>query len=598
MNNKHSFYIPVMGLGFTIDTPMKVARYGISSVVSIIDDQLIEQFRLITSKRRKEPYSPISADDPDHRSKRISSYLNLMNKEVGDQITRLRQQAFEYGSDIVRYFELLPESSALKGMYRKMENAGGQLKAMLQEKLRKEITPGSIDVNIMTKVDKTNFDKDGNALPPEYSDALSALKGYAESELSSSIIFSAGLNPRLFSYCSKFRDFYPDDAGLIKKRIVLKVSDYRSALIQGKFLAKKGLWVSEFRVESGLNCGGHAFASGGQLLGPILEEFKLRRAELRDELYAMCLHYWSENGIYAGLINSDLRITAQGGLGTSEEHDFLLHHYGLDAAGWGSPFLLVPEAVSIDKDTQQKLANAKPENYYLSQASPLGVPFNNFRESTSIQLKDERIVKGKPGSPCYKKYLSFDTEFTEKPICSASREYQYKKLRQVDESDLNPVDKQKQKDLITEKECLCEGLAAGSLLANQVEPAHKLRAVAVCPGPNLAYFSGIFTLSQMVGHIYGRTNLGNNLTRPQMFIKEIQLNIAYLRSEIDRYSMKELENKRAYIEKFKQNLLLGLDYYYSILEKFPQKNRTKIEQGLRNFEDEIATIGNSLLIPA
>lgn len=50
------------------------------------------------------------------------------------------------------------------------------------------------------------------------------------------------------------------------KKVVIKVSDYRSALIQGKYLAKKGIWVSEFRIESGLNCGGHAFATDGYLL--------------------------------------------------------------------------------------------------------------------------------------------------------------------------------------------------------------------------------------------------------------------------------------------------------------------------------------------
>ena len=36
--NKHTFHIPVMGTGFTIDTPIKVAKYGISSVVSLVDD--------------------------------------------------------------------------------------------------------------------------------------------------------------------------------------------------------------------------------------------------------------------------------------------------------------------------------------------------------------------------------------------------------------------------------------------------------------------------------------------------------------------------------------------------------------------------------
>ena len=35
MSSVHNFYIPVMGTGFTIDTPLKVAKYGISSVVSL-----------------------------------------------------------------------------------------------------------------------------------------------------------------------------------------------------------------------------------------------------------------------------------------------------------------------------------------------------------------------------------------------------------------------------------------------------------------------------------------------------------------------------------------------------------------------------------
>ena len=45
MNAPHTFHIPVMGLAFTVDSPLKVARYGISSVVSIVDDILIEKMR-------------------------------------------------------------------------------------------------------------------------------------------------------------------------------------------------------------------------------------------------------------------------------------------------------------------------------------------------------------------------------------------------------------------------------------------------------------------------------------------------------------------------------------------------------------------------
>ena len=45
MNPAHTFHIPVMGLAYTIDSPVKVARYGISSVMSIGEDRLIEMMR-------------------------------------------------------------------------------------------------------------------------------------------------------------------------------------------------------------------------------------------------------------------------------------------------------------------------------------------------------------------------------------------------------------------------------------------------------------------------------------------------------------------------------------------------------------------------
>src|SRR5690606_22439924 len=150
------------------------------------------------------------------------------------------------------------------------------------------IQPGNIDVKIMTKVDKPNFDNNKQPLPPEFSDALTSLRGFAQSKLNSAIVFSAGLNPKLYTYCSQFSNFFPTSKGALKKRIILKVSDFRSAQIQGKFLAKKGLWVSEFRIESGLNCGGHAFGANGKLLGPILEEFKAERKNLQNELYDIC----------------------------------------------------------------------------------------------------------------------------------------------------------------------------------------------------------------------------------------------------------------------------------------------------------------------
>src|SRR5690606_26204223 len=162
------------------------------------------------------------------------------------------------------------------------------------------------------------------------------------------------------------------------KKIILKVSDFRSAFIQAKFLAKKGLWISEFRVESGLNCGGHAFATEGYLLGPILEEFKLRRSEMVNELFDIYQKSLANKGIQLSEAPSQ-KLTVQGGIGTSRENNFLINHYNLDGTGWGSPFLLVPEATNVDTETLEALEDAASEDFYISGSSPLGVPFNNFR---------------------------------------------------------------------------------------------------------------------------------------------------------------------------------------------------------------------------
>ncbi|MBZ0166554.1 MAG: hypothetical protein K8I00_07075, partial [Candidatus Omnitrophica bacterium] len=344
MSNPHTFHIPVMGTAFSIDTPVKVAPYGISSVVSLVDDMLIEQMRQFYSEKYHFDYEPITKYDEDFRAKRIEAYVNLLGAIVEQKFEKVRNSCFEMGGEITKYFEMLANNSPLKKLYKEMLNTeNASLKLELQARLRTLMRAGSIDVNIMTKLDRTNYNSKREELPMEFSDALAALRGYAQSTINSAIIFSAGINRRLYSYVERFEDFYADTAGRIRKKIVLKVSDYRSALIQGRFFAKKGLWISEFRIESGLNCGGHAFASDGFLLGPILEEFKRKRNELSDTLYHMCNEALAQKNKPTLAFPPELRITAQGGIGTALEDSFLLNYYDLDGTGWASPFLLCPE---------------------------------------------------------------------------------------------------------------------------------------------------------------------------------------------------------------------------------------------------------------
>jgi len=587
----HTFHIPVMGLGYTIDTPIKVARFGISSVVSIIQDHLVEQMREFHCREIGENYVPVPVEDIDHRAKRITAYLDLMNRIVSKQVEEMRAQPFEDNSDIVKYFRLLPEKSTLKRLYEQMTLMLGPEKEFYQNHLRNLVIPGSIDVNIMTKINNSNYSVSGDLLPPEYADAVSALRGFANSTLESSIVFSAGLNPRLYASIEQFPDFFPNDNGYIKKKIILKVSDFRSALIQGKFLAKKGLWISEFRIESGLNCGGHAFPTEGYLLGPILEEFKNRKRELIDELHETCTKALLNKHIYNHSSLNRIRITVQGGIGTAKEDVFLREYYQLDGTGWGSPFLLVPEVTNVDKETLLQLSLAKQEDYFLSHASPLGIPFNNFKRSTSEHQRISRIDKNRPGSPCYQKFLSFNTEFSEKPICVSSREYQEKKLKQLASLNLPEAEYKQEFDSITGKDCLCEGLSSGVLLENKLPLSHKLKAVTICPGPNLAYFSRISSLEEMAGHIYGRLNMRNSLYRPHMFFNELKMYIDYLKTEIHKSSSKLTEKQFNYFSSFRANLLDGVGYYKQLIAKMT----AEVEEKRKRMEEEIESLKELIL---
>ncbi|MFD0795589.1 hypothetical protein ACFQZX_18350 [Mucilaginibacter litoreus] len=580
----HTFHIPVLGLGFSIDTPLKVARYGISSVMSIVDDELIERMRQYHCKANGLPYTAIKKGENDHRARRITAYLNLVKELADQQFECLKQQPFEAGSDLCRYFELLPETSVLRQGYDlMMEYPEGQRKDIFKSILINSIKQGSIDVNLMAKVDKMNFDANGYYTGDENTDALAALRGYALSNLNSAIVLSAGMNPKLYSYLENFRDFFPDENGHINKRIILKVSDFRSAFIQAKFLAKKGLWVSEFRIESGLNCGGHAFATEGLLLGPILDEFKLRRTEMKEELYGLYDAALIQKEIFTTKIPPQ-RISVQGGIGTADEDNFLRDYYDLDATGWGSPFLMVPEATNVDNETLQQLADATEDDFYTSNASPLGILFNNFKGSSINQLRLQRIAQNRPGSPCTKKYLCSNTEFTAQPICTASREYQNLKLKQLQEQELPEAAYRDAVEHITEKICLCEGLCSSAYLKNDITKPKENNAVAVCPGPNVAYFKRPYSLDEMAAHIYGKTDLLKNIKRPHLFLKELDLYITYLNKDARQNLAGITDKKPKQLQNFKLQLLKGIDYYRNlfttVLTNFPDT----IDQ-LKAFED-------------
>ena len=219
MKNPHSFHIPVMGIGFTIDSPLKVAQFGVDSVISLVDDILIEKMRKFYSEKFEIPYQEISDKVDDFRAKRITSYLNLLHEHTEQKFNQLKNITSAKSKVLKQYIDMLPEYSTLKKEFTKLtENKVDFTK--VKDWIGKNLSKGSIDVNIMTKVDKENY-RNKELLPSIYNDAHAALRGFSNSKLSSSLVLSAGLNPKLYSYISNFNDFYPDEHGNIQKKLAI-----------------------------------------------------------------------------------------------------------------------------------------------------------------------------------------------------------------------------------------------------------------------------------------------------------------------------------------------------------------------------------------
>ncbi|WP_019671037.1 hypothetical protein [Eudoraea adriatica] len=604
MTNVHSFHIPVMGIGFTIDTPLKVSRFGIDSVISLVDDILIEKLRKMYCAKFEIPYSEITENTDDFRAKRITAYLDLIYEESLRKFEELKNVTIDSAAELKNYFSLLPDTSGLKKEFRKLTRDSFNLEE-IKTWAQDNLTMGSIDVNIMTKVDKENYRKK-EKLPTEYNDAHAALRGYANSFLNSSLVLSAGMNPRLYTYLEQFEDFYPDENGTIKKKIVLKVSDYRSALIQGKFLAKKGLWVSEYRIESGLNCGGHAFATDGFLMGPILNQFKEEKENLMQSVYEILVKALDQKNRVVPNSILPLKITAQGGVGTAEEHNFLLNHYKVDSVGWGTPFLLVPGATTVDRSTIEKLAKAKEDDLYLSNISPLGIPFHSLKGNTKDLEKVKLIEKGRPGSSCPKKFVAMNKDFLDTGICTASRQYQHLKIKELDRQGLTAEDFEHQYNQITEKSCTCVGLGTSALLTYGLDTKTEGEGVSVCPGPNMAYFARTMELNEMIDHIYGKTNVISRNDRPHMFIKELHIYLDYLQARISECQFEITDKQKKYLHTFAANLNDGIAYYQQLFNNLKEEFLDSKEQilcllgegrkSLSNLAREIENLENNLAI--
>ena len=589
----HKIHIPVMGICYTADTPIRVAHLGITSVISLVDDGLLEEYRMAYAERLG-----LDLDSPQTtRIGRIRSYLDFVADEVERKFTRLCACRFDGGSDKDLYFLMLPLDSRLRVEYDGIFAKTGLARIAAEAALTEKMEPGEIQVNIMVGL---NHDEA----------AFDAVRGFAASKVAGALVLSAGVNLSVFEEIAKCKDFYRTGARPPKKKIILKVSDYRSALIQGRYLAKKGLEVYEYRIESGVNCGGHAFFESKKLLLEVVREFVEKRKELFETTRSMIAKFAASCDAGGNAANasassaasssvssaatvpvqgilpppSPARITAQGGLCAPEDIAQVLS-LGIDGVGVGTPFLLVPQATSVDKETRRLLVGAKPEDVCISHASPLGIPFVNLQTSTAARICEQKIQEYfapeseksgnpelKPGFPCRQHYLCQNIPGFDHPVCMASREYVMHRLAEIDALEKEDIEAcqmrpynadveelqnvsqergllessirrkyDKLRRVTLSRECICRFLGnAGReeirekspslhyqpecvAVARGSQPARTREPIAICPNPDIGYFDREYTLLEMMQHLYGT---GRRLTpkdKPSAFEVEERL---------------------------------------------------------------------------
>src|SRR5690606_13976767 len=220
-----------------------------------------------------------------------------------------------------------------------------------------------------------------------------------------------------------------------------------------------------------------------------------------------------------------------------------------------------------------------------------GVPFNAVKGMSNDFWKQKRINANKAGSSCPKKFLALNKEYDSQGMCTASKKYQDIKLKELAEQEENLSKKElaDKKAEIYEKACLCVGLANASYLENGIEIKGQQQGVVICPGPNLAYFDKIISLSEMVGYIYGKNDILSDDYRPNMFVKELQMYVEYLKKELAKGmdTMTVIQLKKW--KNFKANLQSGIDYYRDLFAQtdFFSDEKAQIQRQLAFYSSEL-----------
>ena len=600
-----------MGTGFSIDSALNIARYGISSTVSVVDDLMCRDAHIHHAIVNGDTYFP-PAEGENQIVAHIRDYLEYIDGVIQRDSAQLRSSPLEDTvGGLGRYYELLPPESELSGLYNEWQDATGERKAELEATLRSAAVPAEIDVNVMVLVNRTPYVK-GEPVPYDQADAFTAVQGFAEADINGSIVFSAGLNPKLYSYAADTGAFYPSEDGKTSKHVTLKVSDYRSAESQGRMFAKKGILVSEFRIESGENCGGHTFATKGKGMGPTLQEFVDNKDALYDMLVKLANKARKKRDIPLLGESEGFRVTYQGGLQSHDEVALLKNLYGIDGYGTGSSSLLVDEIANLDTEHVERLALARRDGFKHGGSSPTGIDFWILKSSQAEIDRQARVANGDFGYACTKGFLKLEPKMSDVPICTASKAYERKAVDFIEELDLSDEDRATLFDQVTDKLSICKMLGHGAEI-NYGNAEGK--TPIVCSGPSAADFDRSYTLEEFMGHFYG---IGDDIRAKErqnghVFVNELEIMIDSYSDVVDRHqlALRLQENPRAaeieanlgikpmeqkVLDAYQEGFGATFEYYNTLAEdeRVPVAVRTELKERLPELVAQFADIKGRL----
>jgi len=101
----------------------------------------------------------------------------------------------------------------------------------------------------------------------------------------------------------------------------------------------------------------------------------------------------------------------------------------------------------------------------------------------------------------------------------------------------------------------------------------------------MAYFSKLVSMKDMIGHIYGKNNVIQRDDRPNMFIKELNIYIEFLKDKVNDASRNPVEKEQKYLLSFSENLEQGIEYYSNLFKEKSDSFNESYELLMNNLED-------------